>query len=440
MQIVSLILCIFIIISFINRGYAFAIYLAIRLLVPVIARVPYVNTSLNSACLLVLIGVSVLKGDINLKQLLNLKEVKFAVLCCIPLLISMLFGIIPINFQISEFIKFLYTEVLPAIVGLAILKRKSDLTKVNNILIASAIISCIYGFITFITLSNPVYDYFQAVFKGQDETIIDISEKTKGAIIGGTVSMAFGGGLIWSQMSLVLLGYFWSIRKNINKILFIILNVLLFLNSFLSGHRASIIGIIIIYIYFAFHYLKARNALKYFVIGFVSMIVIYNSPFIEKYKVNINSIIFFWDEEVGQEIKGSSVSLRASQLNATLQSLIRDPLGKGYGYPQYRSKDWGIDPVMFGYESIFFRTSWESGIIGVCIWLLFFYRFREYIKLKSNPDSAMLYWGYIISILMTAIQSTFFLFAVSGILIQKRLLAKERAIKSKLQSNSIQNT
>lgn len=437
MIIVTLIICLYTLISIYNIAAGFGLYLAIRILIPYIARVPFLDISLNSACLLILVLISLFKKEFKISSILQRKEFKFIFCCFLLFIISFTAGIVPIDFQISEFVKFIYTEVLPMIIGILIIKREKDLKTIDKYLLGATYIACIYGFVTLVIKSNPIFLYFINVF-GNPESLSDVSDlsvKARGGIEGSAASMAYGDGLVWSQMSLILLGYLIIKKKELKKHSFFLIIILLVLNCFLTGYRASFIALCISLIMFLYKKQSIKKFIATILIIISSASILLTFDAFSKYKTNINSIIFFWEEKAGENISGSSVSLRKSQFNATLNSLETEPLGNGFGYPQYHYQKTGKDTVMFGYESLFFRTAWESGFIGLIIWILCFYKINKYISLKKRVNTYFLYWGYLISILMTGIQSTLFLFLILILLSHKYF----QAIKQKISTNEVLN-
>lgn len=441
MTIITLIACLFTLITIYNTVAGFGCYIAIRILVPYIARVPSIDISLNSVCLFILILILFFKKELTFSSITSRKEFKFILWCSLIIIINFTTGIIPINFQISEFIQFIYTEIIPMLIGLIIIKREKDLRRVDKILLITAYIACIYGFITLFIKSNPVFLYFAQVF-GVDESIEGVSDltlKARGGIEGSAASMAYGDGFIWSQISLILLGYIIIKKNELNKTSFFLIISFLVLNCFLTGYRSSFIALCFSFILFLY---KKQNIKRFITTIFIvisSIAILLTFEAFSKYRTNINSIVFFWEENAGKNIKGSSVSLRRNQFSATLNSLEENPFGKGFGYPKYNTLKRGKDPVMFGYESIFFKASWENGFIGLIIWTLIFLKISRYIYIKKKENTYFLFWGYIISILLTGIQSSLFLFLILVSLSHKYLQHKEiKAINNTKNNYSYQ--
>jgi O-antigen ligase len=94
------------------------------------------------------------------------------------------------------------------------------------------------------------------------------------------------------------------------------------------------------------------------------------------------------------------------QLNGVFQEIegYKFWIGKGYGWSIYYMNKYDFHPTILCFESIFFSVLCNSGFIGLCIWIIFFYLFfklqRKILIMKKDihiMDTMLLvYVAYVI--------------------------------------------
>lgn len=405
--------------------------LGIRLLIPIFVRADYLNISFNTLALLILTFFTLIRFKDDIYNILTKSiEFKYIIHFILGLVLLTFFAVIPLSYQLKSLTQFFITELIPALLVLVIIRSKEDLKLVLYTLIFCSAINAVYGFITLFLGANPYFQYFILNYGGAAEFIYDfsdISNRAKGGLTNYAAGLTSGGPLIWSQLSLLLGLYFFCFPKTINKKVSTILALTLFANCFLTGQRSSFFAFTLVLCYLYISKINLKKIVISILLVITSFIILESFPQLQGIKKNIYSTFLFFDDSIAQKnnIGGSSMELRLMQTNATLETLSEYPIaGMGEGYPKFMSEKRGgiVDPIMAGYESIFFRVGWCSGITGLIIWTIFLCRIYKIIQIpiKQIKANRKAFWsGYIISCLATGIQSTFFMFLILVILFRK---------------------
>ena len=409
-----------------------ACLLVLHMLIPPCARI--LSISFNSLMLLIVLLFFV--HDINKKnwklpgQLLL--PIKFLVL---PLFVLSLFAPLSMNYQFSQLAQFFITEILIFMLLMYFIKNEDDLNKIFISLRNAYVVVGAYGILTYIIRQNPLFAYFAKYF----EYSIDFTGDGTIALIGGMTGRASGnlsGPLPWGQTSLLMLLLFVFLGRIKNDKMSYIVVIIASLNCFLSTKRSVIVPMIIIFIYLLIKrgVFSKRNVLKILLVGPLVLYTLWNIPFFDSYKQNVVTAVFFWDDEVAYKnnVHGSSTEMRQSQLNYALV-MVKDNFlcGLGYGYIQHYGKLYGKHPIMLGFESIIYQVLVPSGIIGLFIWLCFFYKiYRLTLYELKKYDALFCHGAYVLSCIMTGIQSSLFWYMVMVVLIYKKGTFRNVAINN----------
>ena len=273
---------------------------------------------------------------------------------------------------------------------------------------------------------NRYYTYFVLAFGGDFE-YADYTGDGFGEIRGSLDAAASGnvsGPLPWGQESMLVALFFLFYDKiKMNKKLLIVIVVLAFLNVFLTGKRSCLLPLIIFGVYFCGKrgLLSLKNILLTFVILIASYVVISSVPMFKSLNKNIESTVFFWDDKVAarNNIEGSSLEMRQTQFEYANHMISANPFcGLGFDYPSFYSSKHGKHPVMLGFESIYFFVLVSSGFLGLIIWFLFFRRIYllTNVKLSDFGFSLAYHGGFLLSCILTAIQSSLWIYLILSFL------------------------
>ena len=146
---------------------------------------------------------------------------------------------------------------------------------------------------------------------------------------------------------------------------------------FLCGIRTPI-GAMFLTVFFYLLMLRRIKPMIYVaVIGFIGYIIIENIP---ELSATIDSI--FIKDSRQTNVEGSSIDMRMEQLNGCFRE-IQDCLifGKGYEWCGYYMSIHDLHPVLLAFESLIFVVLCNSGIVGLCVWVItFVWLFRGYIE------------------------------------------------------------
>lgn len=427
-----------------NKTWAFCFYMVCRLLLPPIVRVgPVSMNTFMSFIMLATIILSYKKLDRQQKKMF------FPIGALIlPLGIFSFFGVIPYDIVYRNLFQFFMTEICPCLFLIICLKSSKDVRQILLFIGLSYIIVGIWGIITYLLKMNPLYTFFMLTFAG-DYEVSDFTGDGFGSLRGSLLGAASGnlsGPLPWGQESMLVALFFLffkDVKKN-PKYLIITIVVLAVINTFLSGKRSCLLPIIIFY---AFYFWRSKlfslkNVFLSIFVLVTAFIVISSFPIFNQINKNIESTIFFWDDNVARKnnVDGSSLEMRQSQFECANQMISNHVFcGLGYDYPSYYSSIRGLHPVMFGFESIYFSVIVSSGLLGLLVWFLFFRRIilLSY-KNKNDLDFILAYhFGFLLSCLLTAIQSSLWIYMIfSYLYVQNKKCIKKEKVNEVINSNS----
>jgi hypothetical protein len=286
---------------------------------------------------------------------------------------------------------------------------RKTINQFTKIIAAVSLIMSLYGIFCYIINSNPYMNIIDQLYENSRNMLAESARGDLKRRIQGTMShpLSWGGGCC------LLFVYF--LRKNIgiSHELKCIILLLLGTNVILSGSRSVILAFLMIFPLIFLHGNKQQK--RYIFIGSIVLcsiilISLYLIPQLNNYKGLFESSIFFWDEEISKDnaIKGSSVTLRAIQLFGAINMIHGSLLvGLGHGFVNYYLSNFGMHPVLFGFESFIYVKLVEGGIIGLSIWLYLFYIMYRKVKKKCMKSP----YNYNVPIL----QSYVIIFFIYGI-------------------------
>lgn len=397
--------------------------MVIRLCIPPSAR--FLDFSLNTLvlALFLLLSSGQLIRQCRSMQTYQKKYIKaFGVYFGIVIILSFFsnfFGMVPLKNQLTYLLQFVYTEVLPSIIIILLLKKKSEFVFVCNLILASALFATGYAIFTFITQSNPLFLLFNTTGEEMEITA-DIS---RGGMLEGTGVGLLNNKISMSLVALLFFVFFWG--KNIlNRSLINAVLILSLISVILTSQRSAILCVIIFYFYMVVKEKRNIKQTAFFSITIVSVAIYasYNFSQFHQLKNVFYSILFFWndEEQARMGVVGSSMELRTNQLITVISYAGHNILtGLGYGFHHYFYRVLGqsqseIAYRMAGLESIVLGTIASTGLIGLYFLLKTYYRMLI-LMLKSCAKQKSTYFigfvgAYIVAIIMTDTSGTDYLF------------------------------
>lgn len=439
---------IFLILLLKNRVWGFSFYFACRLLLPPIVRLG--PLSMNTLMAIFLLG-SVLLFERNKKTVNRKRLILLVFSLIVPIGIIGFFGQIPYSFQSKDLAQFFLTELSPFVCLAYIIRSKDDLQKILKVMLWSYLCIGIWGLITYVIKMNPLYTYFMLTFAG-DYEVSDFTGDGSESIRGALTASASGntsGPLPWGQESMLIALFLLFFKKetlDVQKTLIIAVVLLASLNTFLTGKRSCLLPFILALGYYIWQ--RKWFTLRNLSLSIGCLLVIYIAlnliPGLEGINKNIASTIFFWDDSLAEKngVTGSNVGMRQAQFEYANRMVSSNILcGLGFDYPAFYSSKYGTHPVMLGFESIYFNVLVSSGVLGILVWIMFFKRLISftYRNKKSFGFILAFHGGFILSCILTAIQSSMWIYLILSILYIKNDLISHGSINynSHLQSRKV---
>lgn len=418
-MIVLLLLYIILVITTLRKAdYGLACYFVIRLCIPPTCRL--FDLSFNTICLVtyVLLFVLFYLKNISLNTYL-FKTINKNIFLLFNgvLLLSFFALIVPIDFQLKSLFQLYITEFMPAVLLLLVVRTRKQLNHIIIIIAYAALFNCVYGILTFFVDNNPIYDSLSSVdidelyAFNREEGRFGFIRKAEGIYgkLNGKISM--------SLMSLLFFTFFYN--KDIkNKGL---KNLLLFsaiLVNVLTTQRSGLFGIII----FCAIVINIKQLLQYLKTAWVVLLIIIIAiilvPQLQGFRDFIVATVFIFSDTKQMELgsSGSSIAMRLDQLSTVWEMIKMGALqGLGYSFSQYRVEfSYYNNDSLLGLESFLLKLLIEIGLIGMTLWIYFFYKmFNLTYKLQNkyrNKSYIAFLLSYIIVIVITDTGGTLFMF------------------------------
>lgn len=397
-----------------NPKYSIGFFVTIVFLIPNSVKIS-LGMNLNSFNLAVLVMIFLLIPLMRKSQSLYPRIQKifiaYSIYIAITSLISSI-GLFPFSEYVQNMILFLFEYGLLMYCMCWASFSNKEIKCFNIILVSVTIIVIIYGFITYFIHFNPYITYINLIFDVERDMIDLFMEEQRG-ILDGRITSTFYHPLHLGQFVVIVFSYlFFELLGRVNRFFYILLLFALFTTSFLTGSRSSMIPLLLIPIIYLF-YNKPHTIIRYSLIGIIGLTLFFPAmP--QNVQDYVEGVVFFWDDNATEkaDISGSSASSRSEQLVAGIGHLGDDLLiGKGTNYHIKHAEEYSDD--MYGYESIFLSHLIDGGILGIIVFLLFY--FQLYIFLLKNCRNSYdksrahaLCLSFFISICLTGIVYSFF--------------------------------
>lgn len=283
----------------------------------------------------------------------------------------------------------------------------------NNILIPVIIIVILYGIFNYLTKMNPYITYISLMTDVEDQSMGYMNEQR--GFLDGRISSVFYMPLILGQWVLIVFSYvYYEFRNKWNPFFYYLLLGGLFLCSFLTGSRSSLLPLLMVPVIYLLHS-KPEKIIRYFLVTIFCISLTF--PFLpEKVQDYAETTVFFWDDKAASkaDVRGSSKEGRIEQFQLAVATVSDNPLfGKGFNYNTKHRDD--LPRGLYGLESIFLSHMIDGGIIGLLVFLLYFFRLYFYLRKQchSSYDKAMvdsLCIPFFISMCLTGILYSIFCF------------------------------
>ncbi|SHK91869.1 O-antigen ligase [Fibrobacter sp. UWEL] len=332
--------------------------------------------------------------------------------------------LIPQEEQFKCFFKTAFQETFYLIVGYYAL-RDADRKFFFNLLIAVACVAGLYGIYAYMTSSNPYVMSIISSFS-VDSNYDEFLTEARGALKSRT-SGTLAHPLTWGQLWGLLFAFYAVLSQTDQKPLWfnIAFSGLALINILLCGSRTALISAIVFGIFFFFSR-ESVTRFKILAAAFIFLMGVLALPINDsKYPVvtYMKSAIFFWDDSYSRSagINGSNADMRLEQLDEVVTILEMFPMG-GLGYNSTTIfADHPLFDRMRGFESVAFRKTLEQGWLGFLCFLISFAGFAIWSIRNTSTGKEKLFMAgyfasYMASILVTGIQSTWFVFLLLPLL------------------------
>lgn len=271
----------------------------------------------------------------------------------------------------------------------------------------------LYGIFNYYYGYNP-YIIMVNYMAGADDMTESFQDEIRG-FLNGRISSTFIHPLELGQTTIILFSYLLYRKESIHPILKASILFLMILMVLLCGSRSAIIPVLLV----CFLYMFTSSTLKFIklamLILFVGFIAV-NQLSEDKIK-EIKGFVYFWDEKYAEDagIGGSKNSERLFKYERAFD-IIGDNvlLGRGQGFIRYEGKEYS---EMAGYESLVLQLLVDNGVLGMCVFLLFYWRLYaillknaidKYNKLRCHSFCL----SYLLNIIFTGLQGVTFILYV----------------------------
>ncbi len=402
-----------------KASYGLMTYFFIRLCIPTSTRL--YDLSFNTCCFTLLLVLTLYRVIVNYiglsreaKSIFKVYGILFAVL----FLLCFAAHVVPLPFQLTHLVQFTYTEIIPAVYVVILIRSKRDFIEINKVILAAGVFSACYGIYTFLLKSNPLFTYFGA----DNMDIKDYSESMRFGITGRAVGI-YNDKIFLSLVSLLLLIYYTG-KSFLNKTILYVFLLLTMADMLLTLQRSSLLAVVL----FVIVLFSGGRYRKYVIRSLVLCVICVGVLFLPFHQLDgirdmFVSSVFLWDDNLQSSmgVGGSSFAMRVAQLTNVIAYLKGQYLcGMGYSFTEYyytiifNRELYGMDTSFYGFESFVFKILIASGLIGLIAWGWTFYRLFRYmqgnLKISENRYFLAFFLSYVLAITITDTSGSTFLF------------------------------
>ena len=384
--------------------------------IPPSARIFSFSFNTISLLIIILCLLLSLRNDYNICSLKEKSFVRYTLNFSLALFVLTLCTfIVPKTYQWGALIQMLGTEIFPSCLMLIYLRKKNDYRLFCRIVAQMSIFYALYSIYTYMTSSNPIYDFFNT----SGEEGMDLIDYANGRMgLSGIAVGIYDDKIACSLVGLVLFMFLISCDK-INATLRYGAAILCVVAVFLTTQRT---GLMCAILFVAIMFLDKRNSnalRRYGIIGIIIGVIFLNFFSNQTIDNAIYSVLYLFDDNMQQKlgVGGSSMELRAFQYINGISYLGYTSLlqGAGFGFPQYyyhyiwNSELYGMDYRFAGFESFTLKILMNSGILGIVCWGIYLYKIYRKVLGKSIYNLAFIL-VYIFAIIMTDASASLYLF------------------------------
>lgn len=414
--ILILILCFLFLQTRVEASRGILLYFCIRMFIPPSARIFSFSFNTISLLIIILCLLLSLRNDYNICSLKEKSFVRYTLNFSLALFVLTLCTfIVPKTYQWGALIQMLGTEIFPSCLMLIYLRKKNDYRLFCRIVAQMSIFYALYSIYTYMTSSNPIYDFFNT----SGEEGMDLIDYANGRMgLSGIAVGIYDDKIACSLVGLVLFMFLISCDK-INATLRYGAAILCVVAVFLTTQRT---GLMCAILFVAIMFLDKRNSnalRRYGIIGIIIGVIFLNFFSNQTIDNAIYSVLYLFDDNMQQKlgVGGSSMELRAFQYINGISYLGYTSLlqGAGFGFPQYyyhyiwNSELYGMDYRFAGFESFTLKILMNSGILGIVCWGIYLYKIYRKVLGKSIYNLAFIL-VYIFAIIMTDASASLYLF------------------------------
>lgn len=401
-----------------DRKYIFYIWPVLLCLTPptlLVVDTPFLPIlSVNRTILFFLFGVVFCEWCIRLKIVFSFRNpLAYGLIFVFS---SYLITLIFTGFQgISSAIGFFLEALFPMIMYSSLYKFETKDHRLNLvILFVTFFLFGLYGFLSFIADYNPYLDVIRETIHTERVSIITYENDWRGARALGTFGhpMTFG-----AIMGLgILLGIYLSISsKGSKKVIFMMLSFLMLIFLFYSNSRSPLVLVMVggAFVFLGFNFILKLVSSFLFTIAFV---LAFN--FSDYFKSKVYSVLNIFMPTVGEDMKGSTIDMRISQMKVAFNCMMHNPIwGNGIGFTRYLVES-KAEPELYNSESAIFPIMIDQGIIGILAYIILFgviiYSFNYKVNNRLKWTVFGIVGGYVSFILATGFLYTlpFFLYLI----------------------------
>jgi hypothetical protein len=339
----------------------------------------------------------------------------------IPIAILGLFAPLSYKLQYMGLLQFCLTEITPFCLLYLSLRNERDLDRCLKAFVFSYIVIGIYGIITYMIGTNPIFLYCSMIYTPDAQVFVEADDAVMGAL-NGRATGNVGGALPWGQSSLVACLFLALLPKEKKNIWTRLAVLIAILNCIFCTKRSILAPILLLVAYVIVRfimYVRKRYLLGAIFIIVVGCVTLFSNKYMNAFfEQNVKTSLMFWDDKVAQknDIRGSSNEMRYTQFLYLHKLLGLNYLqGNGYNYNSWYTSIYQNSTPICAFESIYFQVVANSGYIGLAFWIVFFIGCYKMTKSYNayKYDNAIFYICYLFSLVLTGIQSSFYYYMIA---------------------------
>lgn len=394
-----ILLAIVVIIAFKRPAYGYCCFIAIRILIPEVARSPLTDAISFNTTIIFVVFLALLYEK-RKDFIRTVREDQFSKTLILLLLYALL--VLPISdygdltVQYKYTIQFFLTDILPIIFFISAINNEKEINALVKTFLIATIICSVYSIFTAIIKFNPLVALFILTFDktgdlAMSDMVADLSTG-RGFAASGTFIHANGFGYFISMASPICL---YLIARGYHRKLSKAALILLLVNLFLCKKRSPLVSMAVLGA-MCFYLSRSKDKIKYIIytlVGAILFVVLVETlPALSSVRNMLESSLFFWDDHTLEknDVGGSSWELRVRQVFYPFEEIANNIiLGHGYGWCRWFLDEFELHPMLYGFETIFSTAVCEFGILGYFIYYKLFYNSYKYshpIKINNGTN------------------------------------------------------